>query len=60
MKDQAIILAAIAEVRLELKKANERGDSSIAIQEIMVRLSSLYACLNVEVLILITTYREAA
>lgn len=54
MKDQTIILVAIGEVRAEAKMAEQNGATSIELADIMVRLSTLYALLDVSRLVALT------
>lgn len=47
ISDQTLVLISISDIRIELKTAYVRGDSNIEMNEIMLRLTSMYACLDV-------------
>jgi hypothetical protein len=48
LRDQALVLRAIGDVREELKVAEAQGDTNAQLYAILGRLVSLYAILNVE------------
>jgi hypothetical protein len=48
LRDQALVLRAIGDVREELRVAEAQGDTNAQLYAILGRLVSLYATLNVE------------
>jgi hypothetical protein len=54
LEDQTLILEAISNVRKELRARIARGNNSIEINKVMLRLGTLYSLLDVERLAQIT------
>jgi len=48
LSDQIMVLQSIKDVKHELKTANANGGNMLEIKDILTRLSTLYACLDVE------------
>jgi hypothetical protein len=48
LRDQALILSAIGDVRQELRTAEAQGGTSAQMYAILGRLLSLYSALNIE------------